>query len=225
MPRRGARPSRTRRRSVSLKTGPGHELPHGCGQALAGTLLRNHVPAGRSYDTPACRDGNNMLETIKTIGSLAGLVSVAFLIWDRCLRGRPLAGVTAKKTGAHSFTYLRISNPGPAEVFILGVRARPPIYRIAREQSDQALEEVLGNGDAEINLLLRQGEVHDLPIFFNEDTKDEDAPQQVRFLIHWRKASSTRLRQFRVSVSSSTEDIRRIREAVAARRNEPRPFA
>jgi hypothetical protein len=54
-----------------------------------------------------------MLETIKTIGSFAGLLTAAFVVWDRCVRGRPSANVAAKKYGANSFKYIRLQNPGP----------------------------------------------------------------------------------------------------------------
>jgi hypothetical protein len=53
-----------------------------------------------------------MLETIKTVGSFAGLFTVAFMVWDRLVRGRPLAWVTAKKFGASSYVYIRIRNSG-----------------------------------------------------------------------------------------------------------------
>jgi hypothetical protein len=63
-----------------------------------------------------------MLEAIKLIGAVAGLLTTAFVIWDRWARGRPLAWVTATKLGVNPYKYIRITNPGPADVFILAVR-------------------------------------------------------------------------------------------------------
>jgi hypothetical protein len=40
-----------------------------------------------------------MLEALKLVGAIAGLLTTAFVIWDRWARGRPLAWVTAKKLG------------------------------------------------------------------------------------------------------------------------------
>jgi hypothetical protein len=54
-----------------------------------------------------------MLEAIKFVGGLAGLLTTAFVIWDRWARGRPLAWVTAKKFGANSFKYIRIQKFRP----------------------------------------------------------------------------------------------------------------
>jgi hypothetical protein len=157
-----------------------------------------------------------MLEHIKLFGGIAGLISAVFLVWDRWARGRPLAGVTAKQVGRDAFTHIRINNPGPADVFIVGVRAEPPIYRIAREQSDEAIEEALNDDNADINLLLRQGEVRDLPIYFK---LPKGAPsQRVRFLIYWRKTSSTWLPQFPIPIWTSTGYAERISAAVAAQR-------
>jgi len=62
-----------------------------------------------------------MLEAIKLVGAIAGLLTARFVIWDRWARGRPLAWVTGKKLGVNPYEYVRIKNPGPADVFILGV--------------------------------------------------------------------------------------------------------
>jgi hypothetical protein len=161
-----------------------------------------------------------MLETIKTIGAYAGLVTAAFVVWDRWARGRPLAWVTAKKFGANSFKYIRLQNPGPADVFIMGVRADPPIYGIARDHSEKAIAEAVVEID--VNVLLWQGETYDLPIF--ELPKPVDAPkdarpQPVRFVIYWYKTSSSWLRQVPVTVRSSTRDIESIAAALAAQRS------
>jgi hypothetical protein len=64
-----------------------------------------------------------MVEAIKLIGAIVGLVTGIFTAWDRWARGRPLAWVTAKKLGVNPYKYIRIKNPGPADVFIRGVRA------------------------------------------------------------------------------------------------------
>jgi hypothetical protein len=62
-----------------------------------------------------------MLE-VKLVGAIAGLLTTAFVIWDCWARGRPLAWLTAKKLGVNPYKYIRIKNPGPADVFILAVK-------------------------------------------------------------------------------------------------------
>src|SRR5262245_51330675 len=158
-----------------------------------------------------------MLETIKLVGAIVGLATGVFTVWDRWVRGRPLAWVTAKQAGANAFTYIRIENPGPADVFIVGVRAHPPIYRVARDHREEAIGDAMDNVD--VNVLLRQGEVYDLPIFQYPDRPKEASSQSVRLAVSWRKTSSTWLWQFPVRVFTSTDDIQRIKAAVAARRD------
>src|SRR5262249_5391942 len=105
-----------------------------------------------------------MLEAIKLVGAIAGLLTTAFVIWARWARGRPLAWVTAKKFGVNPQKYIRIKNPGPADVFILGVRAYPSkVYNIAKDHSARAILEAAFNID--VNVLLSQGDKCDLPIF------------------------------------------------------------
>ena len=147
---------------------------------------------------------------IKIVGSIIGPVIRPFT------RGRLEAGVTAKKAGANAFTYIRIKNPGPAEVFIRGARV-PAYYRIAKDHTEKSIGEAMDNVD--VHVLLRQGEVCDLPIFHYPD-RPKDAPSQsVHFLIYWRKTSSTWRWQFPVSASTSTAAVQRISAAVAARRD------
>jgi hypothetical protein len=162
-----------------------------------------------------------MLETIKTVGAFAGLLTTAFVIWDRWARGRPLAWVTIKKFGVNPYTYIRIKNPGPADVFILAVRAYPSgTYFIARDQSSQAIVDASLKIDT--NVLLWQGETRDLPIlpFRKPSEMAKDAPQAVRVVIYWRKTSSSWLPQVPVMIITSTADIERMAKAAIAQKDE-----
>jgi SMODS and SLOG-associating 2TM effector domain 1 len=47
-----------------------------------------------------------MLEAIKLVGAIVGLVTGIFTAWDRWARGRPLAWVTAKKLGVNAYKYI-----------------------------------------------------------------------------------------------------------------------
>jgi hypothetical protein len=157
-----------------------------------------------------------MLEAFKLAGAIVAFVTAFFTVWDRLARGRPLAWVTAKKIGAGSFEFIRIKNPGPADVLILGVRARPPIYGVTRDHSSEAILEALSFNNDVKNVLL-QGEGCDLPIVPNRVKLPKNAPsQRVRFIIYWRKTSSSWLRQFPVVIWTSTGDIERISAAAGS---------
>jgi hypothetical protein len=159
-----------------------------------------------------------MLETIKTIGAYAGLVTAAFVVWDRWARGRPLAWVTATKFGAAPYEYIRVKNPGPGAVFIWRVDVHPPIYGIAKDHSAQAIAGTLVDGD--VHVLLEPGQAHDLVIIDRRNQLEvpKDAPpQRVYMFIHWRKTSSSWLWQFPVPVVTSTHDIERMAAAATER--------
>jgi hypothetical protein len=115
------------------------------------------------------------LETIKILGGLAGLVSAGFLVWDRWARGRPLAWVTARKFGASRYSYIRIQNPGPADLFIRKVRAYPPIYGFAK---DHWLDSIAAaTVDADVHVLLAAGETHEVVLVPKETSETSDVPR------------------------------------------------
>lgn len=160
-----------------------------------------------------------LAEAIKLFGGLAGLVSAAFLIWDRWARGRPLAWVTAKEYWASRYQYIRIQNPGPADLFIRKVRAYPPIYSFAKDHKAESIAAATIGVD--VHVLLAAGETHDL-VLIPRDIETPDIPvfvprdpdsRRVSFYIHWRKTSSSWLWQIPVTVRSSARDIEQIAAA------------
>jgi hypothetical protein len=157
-----------------------------------------------------------MLETIKLIGAIAGLLTAAFVIWDRWARGRPLAWVTATKRFAGSLDdYICIKNPGHSDVFIRKVRVYPRrLYGVATGTSAKAIASSLYLSEGELNVLLRSGAEEYLPIIEFPENKPKDAPSRwVCFLISWRKTSSTWLPQLPIPIITSTHDIERITAA------------
>jgi hypothetical protein len=75
-----------------------------------------------------------LVEAVKLFGGIAGLLTAAFMVWGRWARGRPLAWVTAAKFGANPLEYIRLKNPGYGDVFVLGLRAYPRIYDVAKDR-------------------------------------------------------------------------------------------
>jgi hypothetical protein len=158
-----------------------------------------------------------MLEAIKLVGAIVGFATGVFTVWDRWARGRPLAWVTATKLGANPYKYIRIKNPGPADVFILAVRAYPSkVYSIAKDHSTEAIVGA-ASFNVDVNVVLWQGEERDLPIIdVSKPDQRNTADRPVRFVIYWRKTSSSWLRQVPVVVWTSTRDVERIANAATA---------
>jgi len=157
-----------------------------------------------------------IIEFIKTAGAIAGLASAAFLIWDRLVRGRPRAELSA--TGAPADPCIRIVNPGPTGLLIRSVRVLPAgIYAVAKNRDIKLIMAAVGDKTVEganvLNIvLLRPGQEHDLAII--DRRKDEDArkniSRRVCFCINWRKNSSTWLPQLPVFIFTSIAGIQRI---------------
>ena len=163
----------------------------------------------------------SIIEFIKTVGGIAGLLTAAFMVWDRWARGRPLAWVTATKFGANPLEYIRLKNPGYGDVFVLAVRAYPRVYDVAKDRSTRAAITDTGF-QRDVRVLLKQNKEWDLKIFPNRRKLPEgSASRRVYFLIFWRKTSSTWLPQVPVVIMTSTGDIERI--AAAATQQDQTP--
>jgi hypothetical protein len=163
-----------------------------------------------------------LVEAITLVGSIVGLATGIFTVWDRWARGRPLAWVTAEKRfSGNPEEYICVKNPGHSDVFILGVRVHPKTPQIYGVAKDHSVRAISSSFHGNVNVLLPPGKEQYLPII--ELPKDLDAPidtagRRVCFLIYWRKTSSTWLPQFPVIVMTSTDDIKQI--AAAATRPE-----
>jgi hypothetical protein len=171
-----------------------------------------------------------MLETIKTVGSYAGLVSAAFLIWDRWLRGRPIweQSATVRRGGTPADPCIRITNPGPTGLLIRRARVLPTgIYAVAKNRDIKPIMAALGDATVEganvLNVLLPAGQEHDLAIIDRRNDEDvrKNISRWVCFCISWRKTSSTWLPQLPVFIFTSTGTIQRIAAAVAQRDQVP----
>jgi len=151
-----------------------------------------------------------LVEAIKLFGGIAGLLTAAFMVWDRWTRGRLMAWVTAKKFGANPLEDIRLKNPGYGDVFVLRVRAYPRLYDVAKDRSVRATITDTGL-KSDVRVLLKQNEERDLSIFPNRPTGSSS--RRVCFLVFWRKTSSTWLPQVPVVIMTSTGDIERIAAA------------
>jgi hypothetical protein len=151
-----------------------------------------------------------MIEAIlKIVGLIVGPAIQPFI------RRRPEAEVTIKKFGANPYSYIHVKNPGPGGVFIQEVHVDPPIYRVAKDESAEA---IVGASFCNVgaSVILRPGEARDLPIVGrrNQLGISKDAPSQtVHFAIYWRKTSSTWLWRAPIWIMTSTHHIKQMEDA------------
>jgi hypothetical protein len=126
--------------------------------------------------------------TLTTFGSLVGLATGVFTVWDRWLRWRPIAYTVAKTN--QGGPYIRIKNVGPIDI----VTSRPSTFKIAKGKGDSVKEVAYAMVDKLEPTAIAPQETHD---FFFWERRAVDAPRSrsVWFFIYWRKASSTWLWQ------------------------------
>jgi hypothetical protein len=166
-----------------------------------------------------------MLEAFKIAGAIVAFATGAFTIWDRWLRGRPLAwlAATTRTGGTPADPCIHIVNPGPRGLLIRSVRVLPPaIYAVAKNRDIKPTMAALGDTTVEganvLNIvLLRPDQEHDLAII--DRRKDEDVQKNISrrvcFCIYWRKNSSTWLPQLPVFIFTSIASIQRIAAATS----------
>jgi hypothetical protein len=69
-----------------------------------------------------------MYQTLQMIGSFCGLFAVGFSVFDRLIKGRPLASVSFQRSGQELSPRIRITNISPYDVAVLGVKVTPAVY-------------------------------------------------------------------------------------------------
>ena len=77
-----------------------------------------------------------MLETIKLIGALSGILSLAWNIWERMLRDRPEIDVGSGDTGP----IITVCNPTKYTMIVRAFEVAPPLYAINEIKIGQELE-------------------------------------------------------------------------------------
>jgi hypothetical protein len=78
-----------------------------------------------------------MLEAIKTLGSMVGLVTGLFYFYDRIAKGRPVASLTISLENNRPSPRVRINNPSSYDIAILNVTTKPNIYLLAEGEGSE----------------------------------------------------------------------------------------
>jgi hypothetical protein len=148
------------------------------------------------------------------IGSLAGLLTLAFTLVDKLVTGRPSLTLGCTE---YSDRDVRCINRSKDEVFIRRIRAIPPYARIAKSDS------AAGIGRAWVGDVFQaviEPESHaDFPLIFLDGAalgNDEGGPEpRAPFMIimSWRKSRSMWLPQFPALLFTSAKSVRLLKIA------------
>jgi hypothetical protein len=151
------------------------------------------------------------IQTISFVGSLIGIATGIFVLFDRILRNRPLAFIMLGGNAHNPLHYVRVKNVGAIDVIVFDIEARPRSFEISADHSVRGIANAISNEPT--YAIVAPGAEQDFPFFKNPKREGEkEHNRKIRFLVYWRKCSSTWLRQIPVQVLTSTEDLERMAE-------------
>lgn len=150
-----------------------------------------------------------MLEILKTVGSIMGLLSFPFFLYDRYAKWRPVASLTVRVECSRKVPCIRISNPTPYDIMVLGAAVKPRVYYLT--MNTEARSVIAGSTGVTPSFVLKAGESKELVIypFFKNNLPLEIEPQGVNFYIYFRRGNATWLKQIPLMVCTSTDIIRK----------------
>jgi hypothetical protein len=150
------------------------------------------------------------------LGAALGFVSTAFLVFDRLLRYRPVATITAERDMGDATPALRIKNTAPFDILIERFRVSPKgSCTVSASHERRAMMDVLTGSD--VPIILGPNEERHLVIVTDRSKCPND--QAIEFSIPWRRGKESWLWQWPATVRTSFDDIDlRIRAAM----NSPR---
>ena len=147
-------------------------------------------------------------EDIKLIGSIAGLATAAFTIWDRLLRWRPLAFISVSGTAHNFLTHLNIKNVSPINILVKDIRCYPNYFRVATGTSVKQIARAISR--VPVLTVLPPNEQTELQLFQSPNRGADAKPARVFIFVYWRKTSYTWLPQIPVLVLTSTSDLEKM---------------
>jgi hypothetical protein len=147
------------------------------------------------------------IEDLKLIGAIAGLLTLIFTVWDRLLRGRPIAYLVVKGRPSNHYEFLHIKNIDSIDILIIGIKAWPRFFKAAKD--DNAITLVNAGAGEPLLVLLSPGEEREFP-FFKSGGQSTEGSCRITIAVRWRKSTSTWFPQIPKMIFTSTEDIDRM---------------
>jgi hypothetical protein len=151
--------------------------------------------------------------TLTEIGAAVGFLTGVYTLFDRFMRGRPLAYLMASGSATNAILFLRVKNVGRQDVVLRRLFSVPRLYQIAKNDSVKAIAE------AEVYdtfaAVLQPGEQMDFPAFPSQAGRATapDIRGSCAVVISWRKATCTWLPQIPICLFTSMRTIEQLKAA------------
>jgi hypothetical protein len=139
------------------------------------------------------------------VGSVAGLASAIFLVWDRFIAGQPIVWPARKPKTTQSIRFLRCMNASKWDIIIRKIKVFPKVLDIARDDSADAIYDA-SEGVPFEPFLLPAGATYDFPLAIR-DGGDGSQMRPFVLIVSWRSTRSTCLPKVAVFMFSSVRAI------------------
>jgi hypothetical protein len=148
-----------------------------------------------------------LFEHWKSIGSLVGLATGAFVLYDRFVRGRPVVSLMVSNQPLRDARLLAITNPGDTYIVIRHVVVKPKVYGVAKSATARSLARA--SKGRPFSRQIAPHETVELPFVTLPAGQCADL-RCVRIAVHWRKTTSLWLPQRPVVFWTSTREFREL---------------
>jgi hypothetical protein len=138
------------------------------------------------------------------VGSVVGLASGIFLVWDRFMAGQPLVWPARRPKHAAPIRYLRCVNVSKWDILIKKITVIPNVLSVASDDSAEAILDA--DHGISFRALIAAGATRDFPLGIRGG--DDSPGARCVIIVSWRSARSTGLFKVPVIVFSSVQTIR-----------------
>jgi hypothetical protein len=160
----------------------------------------------------------DFVKALTFVGSLSGLASVSFLVYDRLIRSRPSIFLIPKDYN----TQLCINNVTNETIIIHGVTIRPPFLELVRANdlvtaNEEKAVAVYGRTARElpkgIYMVIKPLGERTAPLHRLADFENADGAKVVKIRCRWRNTRQPVPWSRYVRIKTTVQDIRDLREA------------
>jgi hypothetical protein len=125
-----------------------------------------------------------VIQTISFVGSLIGIATGIFVLFDRVPRSRPFAFIVLGGSRHNPLHYIRVKNVGAIDVIVFDIEASPRSFEISTDHSVRRIAGALVNQPSVA--ILTPGAEQDFPLFRNPKREGEkDYSGRICFYVYW----------------------------------------
>src|SRR5216683_1098393 len=153
--------------------------------------------------------------TYTEIGAAVGFLTGVYTLFDRFMKGRPIAYLVASGPATNTILSLRVKNVGQQDLVLRRLLSIPRFYEIAKNDSPLGIIEAQFGS---FMTVLPPGGQMDFPVFRSKSGRARavESWEPCAFVISWRRATCTWLPQIPFCLFTSMRTIEQLKSAYRA---------